>query len=119
MGPGVHLPTSENGSVMPPSFVGEPVARLARGHVTQFYEEDAALLDALVPIIGQALVTGDAAIVLATSAHRTALAERLLAEVSTSPRPPVRGAMWRLMPRTCWARSCETVTRIVTRSRPS
>jgi signal transduction histidine kinase len=46
-------------------------------HSVQFYEDDAFLLDSLTKLIGTALVAGDAAIVIATPAHREALARRL------------------------------------------
>src|SRR5882757_8345145 len=48
-------------------------------HSVQFYEDDAFLLDSLTKLIGTALVAGDAAIVIATPAHREALARRLRA----------------------------------------
>lgn len=48
-------------------------------HVVQFYSEDDFLLDDLSKFIGTALVSGDAAVVIATSAHREGLAKRLLA----------------------------------------
>lgn len=46
-------------------------------HVVQFYSEDSFLLDELGDFIGSALEAGDAAIVIATAAHRDGLAERL------------------------------------------
>jgi signal transduction histidine kinase len=48
-------------------------------HSVQFYEDDAFLLDSLTKLIGAALVAGDATIVIATPAHREALARRLRA----------------------------------------
>jgi signal transduction histidine kinase len=48
-------------------------------HSVQFYEEDSFLLDSLAKLIGAALGAGDAAIVVATQAHRDGLAERLKA----------------------------------------
>lgn len=48
-----------------------------RGHVVQFYSDDAFLLDALSKFIGTALVSGDSAIVIATEEHLDGLAERL------------------------------------------
>jgi PAS domain S-box-containing protein len=60
-----------------------PVAQLheydRRGHVVQFYREDGSLLDVLSRSIGSALGSGDAAIVIATEAHREGLAWRLKA----------------------------------------
>jgi PAS domain S-box-containing protein len=50
-----------------------------RGHVVQFYADDAPLLDALARFIGTALWAGDAAIVIATKTHRDGLLQRLRA----------------------------------------
>jgi len=47
------------------------------GHVVQFYMNDKALLDSLSSFIGGALGAGQAAVVLATQAHRDGLAQRL------------------------------------------
>lgn len=52
----------------------------ASDHLVQFYEADAFLLDAVGRFIGPALSSGDAAIVIATAAHRAALEERLQAD---------------------------------------
>src|ERR1700724_2166580 len=49
------------------------------GHSVQFYADDSFLLDDLSRFIGTALGAGDAAIVLATQAHREALERRLQA----------------------------------------
>src|ERR1700730_17894781 len=49
------------------------------GHSVQFYADHAFLLDGLSRFIGTALGAGDAAIVLATQAHREALERRLQA----------------------------------------
>jgi hypothetical protein len=46
-------------------------------HAVQFYEDDAFLGELLSRFVGASLVTGDAAIVVATPRHREALAERL------------------------------------------
>jgi len=46
-------------------------------HVVQFYSEDTFLLEELSGVIGSALEKGNAAIVIATSAHREELASRL------------------------------------------
>jgi PAS domain S-box-containing protein len=46
------------------------------GHVVQFYTGDEFLLDILSRFIGGAIAVGDAAIVVATSAHREGLARR-------------------------------------------
>lgn len=47
------------------------------GHSVQFYRSDDELLEGLRGFIGGALLAGDAGLVIATEAHRTALAERL------------------------------------------
>src|SRR5260370_17590498 len=47
------------------------------GHFVQFYRDDEALLDSLSSFIGGALGAGQAAVVLATQAHRNGLAQRL------------------------------------------
>src|SRR5882757_3536593 len=46
-------------------------------HSVQLYEDDSFLLDSLTNLIGTTLVAGDAAIVIATPAHREPLARRL------------------------------------------
>ena len=48
-----------------------------RAHTVQFYSEDEVLLDEVSRFIGTALGAGDAAIVIATPAHREGLAQRL------------------------------------------
>src|SRR5947209_2553099 len=49
------------------------------GHVVQFYSDDSFLLEGLSRFIGSALGAGDAAIVIATEAHRNELTLRLQA----------------------------------------
>jgi signal transduction histidine kinase len=51
----------------------------SHGHVVQFYSEDRSLIETLGHFIGSALEAGDAAIVVATEAHRQGLAEELKA----------------------------------------
>jgi signal transduction histidine kinase len=46
-------------------------------HSVQFYEDDRVLLDGLTRFVGSALGAGDAAVVIATEAHRQGLIERL------------------------------------------
>jgi signal transduction histidine kinase len=48
-----------------------------RSHLVQFYTDDAFLLDGLSRFIGTALGAGDAAVVIATDAHRDGLSQRL------------------------------------------
>src|ERR1700736_4717153 len=63
------------------SLTEAPPVKLARSdhqpHVVQFYTEDSALLNELSRFIGGALAVGDAAVVIATKAHRKGLEERL------------------------------------------
>src|ERR1700747_134172 len=49
----------------------------SHGHVVQFYSEDESLINGLSSFIGTALNAGDAAIVIATKAHRDALIQSL------------------------------------------
>jgi len=46
-------------------------------HTVQFYSDDGFLLDTLAQFVGGALLSGDAAIVIATRAHRDGLTQRL------------------------------------------
>ena len=47
------------------------------GHCVQFYGEDSSLLDELSSFIGTELLSGDAAVVIATKTHRDGLIQRL------------------------------------------
>src|SRR6266568_4253942 len=51
----------------------------SQAHAVQFYAEDASLLDGLGRFIGSAIGAGDAAVVIATKAHRDGLTQRLQA----------------------------------------
>src|SRR5260370_3456957 len=55
-------------------------------HSVQFYFDDHLLTDELTRLIGTALMSGDAAIVIATQAHREALARELEARDVDTPR---------------------------------
>jgi len=66
--PGLHSPTDAS---LP--FPNHPA------HSVQFYLDDHLLTDELTRLIGTALISGDAAIVIATQAHREALARELKA----------------------------------------
>ena len=57
-----------------------PIAEAMRGtvHAVQFYETDDYLLQTLADYVAGAFAAGDAAIVVATGAHRAALEARLL-----------------------------------------
>jgi PAS domain S-box-containing protein len=59
---------------------GLPVSLARPTHIVQFYEEDRALIAELGRLIGTSLASGDAAIVVATAAHRDALARELAAQ---------------------------------------
>ncbi len=50
---------------------------VSHGHVVQFYSEDQSLLETLGRFIGSALEAGDAAIIVATKAHRDGLCQQL------------------------------------------
>jgi signal transduction histidine kinase len=52
--------------------------REPHGHSVQFYEDDAFLLGGLSRFVGSALGAGDAAIIIATEAHRDELVGRLI-----------------------------------------
>ncbi len=58
----------------------KPPGRTHHDHVVQFYEDDSALVDALVDFVGPALKAGGAALLIATQAHREELARRFEAE---------------------------------------
>src|SRR4051812_23125612 len=49
-------------------------------HLVQMYENDGVFLDTLEGYVAGALRAGEAAVVIATSAHLTALEERLVAQ---------------------------------------
>src|SRR5260370_28376321 len=49
------------------------------GHSVHFYFDDDLLIDELTRLIGTALVSGDAVVVIATGPHREALARELKA----------------------------------------
>jgi PAS domain S-box-containing protein len=56
-----------------------PDTQLRREHVVYFYQESDSLLEALCEFMGSALLAGNAAIVIASKAHRDGLQQRLLA----------------------------------------
>ena len=71
-------------TAMVPNRVETPVAPILhwgesdhRAHTVQFYTDGAFLIDELSRFIGSALVAGDAAVVIATKAHREGLAQGL------------------------------------------
>lgn len=67
---------ADRGSALPTAVAGrnDPYAH---AHSVQFYADDAFLLDELSRFVGAALGAGDAAVVIATAAHRQALDARL------------------------------------------
>lgn len=71
------VPASESLSPAPsaPWMTGADV----HAHAVQFYADDSFLMGALSRFVGTALGAGDAAIVIATRAHRDGLAQRLKA----------------------------------------
>src|SRR5690348_5271694 len=66
-----------NGSLLTPLTPWTGLTKHSHSHTVQFYETDAALLDELGQYIGTALLSGDAAVVIATAEHRSGLSERL------------------------------------------
>jgi PAS domain S-box-containing protein len=54
--------------------------RAVKEHIVEFYESDTSLIDSLGSFIGAALGSGEAAVVIATEAHRDDLDRRLLAQ---------------------------------------
>ncbi len=56
-----------------------PPGPIHQGHVVQLYTDDGFLADVLSRFISEALAVGNAAVVIATKAHRTQLQERLSA----------------------------------------
>jgi PAS domain S-box-containing protein len=66
--------------VSPVDIADNPRPLLSKSaHSVHFYADDQLLIDDLTRLIGTALVSGDAAIVVATKAHREALAGQLRA----------------------------------------
>src|SRR5579863_10415374 len=70
MGTSNATPQSDSPRTLPPPLDNQ-------SHVVQFYLEDRPLIEELSRLIGTALVSGDSAIVVATEAHRDALAAEL------------------------------------------
>jgi signal transduction histidine kinase len=68
------VPGSPGTSIAPPPNFGDYELH---AHVAQFYGDDAFLLESLSRFIGTALGAGDAAVVIATLAHRDGLARIL------------------------------------------
>jgi PAS domain S-box-containing protein len=52
----------------------------AHDHLVHFYEEDQSLIDSVAAFIGAALGAGEGAIVIATRAHREAIADKLIGQ---------------------------------------
>jgi MEDS: MEthanogen/methylotroph, DcmR Sensory domain len=48
-----------------------------REHIAQFYESEGALIDSLAGFVGEGLLAGENAVVIATAEHREALEQRL------------------------------------------
>ena len=76
----------------------EPVPSLAHtpshtedGHVVQLYADDGFLIDVLTRFVGGALAVGDAAVVIATTAHRTELERRLSANGVDTAKAALQG----------------------------
>jgi signal transduction histidine kinase len=70
----MKVPAAPGTSLAPPANFGD---HDQHGHVAQFYADDAFLVESLSRFIGPALAAGDAAIVIATPAHRESLGRTL------------------------------------------
>jgi PAS domain S-box-containing protein len=70
----MNTPASDSAPLAPMANWGD---HESHGHSVQFYAEDQSLIDGLCRLVGTALGSGDAAIVIATKAHREALAQKL------------------------------------------
>ena len=68
-----------SGSLKGQEFTGPALEKASHSHEVLFYFDDKALLDRVTHFITMALKAGDAAIVLATKAHRDSLLQRLKA----------------------------------------
>lgn len=66
-------PSGSHSPILEPNGLGH------LAHTVQFYGEDSFLMDELSRFVGTALGAGDAAVVIATKAHREGLAQRLQA----------------------------------------
>ena len=84
-----QYPFADLNSALPPSADWRDLP--AEAHSVQFYGEDAALLDDLSRFIGAALGAGDAAVVIATEAHRAALNKQLRTLGLDVPRATAEG----------------------------
>ncbi|MGH7823312.1 MAG: MEDS domain-containing protein, partial [Candidatus Binatia bacterium] len=72
-----------NGSAIEAALADPPVSLDEldeSAHLVQFYEHDDFLVDGAARFLGTALGVGDAAVVIATQAHREAIEERLIAQ---------------------------------------
>ncbi len=74
-----------------PPITANQQSHTRRAHAVQFYQGDAFLLDELRRFIGAALCIGEAAIVIATNAHRQGLEQGLVAGGLDVPRIRARG----------------------------
>ncbi len=61
------------------------------GHAVQLYADDSFLIDVVSQFIGGALAVGDAAVVIATSSHRTELEQRLSANGVDTVKAAIQG----------------------------
>jgi PAS domain S-box-containing protein len=68
-----------------------PLNRKEDGHIVQLYTDDRFLIDVLSRFIGGALAVGDGAVVVATTAHRKALAKQLSARGLDTDKATARG----------------------------
>jgi excisionase family DNA binding protein len=83
----------------------------AGGHIVQFYDSDQFLLGAVAEFLGTALRGGDAAILIATEAHRTGIERRLRAHGISLAAARAEG-------RYAWLDAVETLQQIMPGEQP-
>src|ERR1700690_2658657 len=81
--------SSSNVELMP--SLGYRPSHTQDGHIVQLYADDGFLIDVLSRFVGGALAVGDAAVIIATKAHRTELEWRLLANGVDTAKAAIQG----------------------------
>ncbi len=86
-----------------PRYPVTPPCSIAMSMCVQFFESDAALIDAVSTFVGDALTSGDIVIVIATAPHREAITARLQrAGITFRPAGMQRDGSWLLTQPRCW-----------------
>jgi len=83
--------SSSEASLLSAGSTALPLVFDSPSHTVQFYQNDGFLIDELTRLVGTALISGDAAIIIATEAHRHALAQNLAARGLNVTRATVEG----------------------------